>query len=208
MLRTYEIREKEFTTRPNLLKFGEECKSIVDSELGLKDDESEMHFQTTELGELNDGYVVGCRIDTHMHTYYFIFDDSKYKKTFYSNVKSFTKIRVNAKIKEYTTRTQRKVTYKFDKNGKYVLNANGSAVHTMKNVTEKVWSLPKLEYAVLGDHSKTPVDKDSYLKVLKAVYDHFNNTPEFIKSLCTDEEIDRYKFLMKKLNEYIEEIDH
>ena len=58
MLSTFEIRKRACKTRPNLIKFNQECKNIIMNEMDLSESQVAVHFQTDDLTELDTEILV------------------------------------------------------------------------------------------------------------------------------------------------------
>lgn len=208
MLKTYEIRKVPCNTKPDLWKFNMECKEKINKELDISDDKSEVYFLTSDLYRENCGYVIGCRVETEMRTFYFVFEDSPYADNFIYSLKKNLKFNVENKIRKYTTITKTRKKLKTNANGDVELNKSGKPVYVTIKEESPNFSLRNLEYGILGDTSTKPVNKEDYLTVLRRVLKHYDEDIDgtFLKSL-SDGEMEKYVFLLDRLRDVISQLE-
>ena len=207
MLSTFEIRKRDCKTRPNLIKFNQECKNIIMNEMDLSESQVAVHFQTDDLTDKNDGYVIGCRVETPLKIFYFIYDDVDDEKftNFKKRVNAASKFDVEKKIEAYTTRIITQSVLVRGRGGKPVTDENGAEVYENVRERVKVYSVYNLQN-ILTQESKYPVDAKRYRTVLEAVKKHYEEMPEPERRKITGVEKKKFRKLMEDLNQAIEDL--
>lgn len=207
MLSTFEIRKRACETRPNLIKFNQECREIIKDELGLSDGQIAVHFQTDDLSDQNSGFVVGCRVETPKKIFYYVYDDIDNEKftNFKKKLNLSSKFDIAKKIEAYTTRVITRSVLVRGRGGKPVTDDNGTEVY--ENIKERipVYSVYNLQN-ILGQESNRPVDGRRYRIVLEAVKKHYDEMPETERKKITGVEKKKFRKLMEDLNQAIENL--